>query len=96
MKYISRDKDGKINGRFVRPQTNEPKTEERLPEDNIELKEFNQKILDGPTQDEIFAYMMEDKKLKSVVLCLNDAGAFSIDGNVLTNAQLQTAIKSKM
>lgn len=52
MRYVSRDKDGKINGSFARPQ---PKAQESVANNNAELKEFGvpDALTDNPLLNKI-------------------------------------------
>lgn len=76
--------------------TNQPDgSDEYLPADDPEVIAS----LEPPelTNEEIYDQTMQNNKLiKALALSLNDAGAFSSTGGVLSNADLKALVKSNM
>lgn len=88
MRYVQRDKDGKVIGHFARPQ---PGTaEEALPDDHPDIAAFN---TPAPTPDPVDDFL-SNPVTKALIDAVND-GSLPV-GQGLSEAEIKERIRGKM
>lgn len=90
MVYVHR-----TNGKITKTTGQPEESFEQLPDDDPEIIEFNSEpeLTDGQIYDKT---MKNNAIIKAMAIGLNKVGAFSSNGDILSDADLKVLIKSNM